>query len=167
MEKLTMELEIRTKANWILAGRIALGVICVLATVLSLFRLGNDQWRTLWEWLSDLARNSPLGFAIIATGIVSLFLVFGLYLCGDKRTRRVLLPMCILLPLHLAFFQYITFLAPILNLILLLALIPCAIEAVARKKPFLGIAAALYIFYLLAGLYLCCKFWSDISHLAK
>ena len=167
MEKLTMELEIRTKTAWILTGKIALGVICVLTTVLSLSRLGSHEWRTLWEWLSDLARDSPLGFAIIAAGIVSLFLVFGLYLWGDKRTRRVLLPMCILLPLHLAFFQYITFLAPILNLIQLLALIPCAIEAIVRKKTLLGIMAAFWAFYLLAGLYLCCKFWSDISHLAK
>ena len=162
-----MELGIKQKTNWILAGKIALGAVCVLVTVLSLSRLGSDEWRTLWEWLSTLARRSPLGFAIITAGIFNLFLLFGLYLWGDKRTRRVLLPMCILLPLHLAFFQYITFLAPILNLILLLALIPCAIEAVARKKPFLGIAAALCTFYLLAGLYLCCKFWSDISHLAK
>lgn len=162
-----MELDLKSKTNWIPAGRIALGAVCVLVTVLSLSRLGSDEWRMLWEWLSNLARDSPLGFAIIAAGIVSLFLVFGLYLWGDKRTRRVLLPMCILLPLHLTFFQYITFLAPILNLILLLALIPCAIEAVARKKPFLGIAAALCTFYLLAGVYLCYDFWSKISHLAK
>ena len=162
-----MELDIKTKTTWILAGRIALGAVCMLVTVLSLSRLGSDEWRTRWEWLSTLARRSPLGFAIIAAGIVNLFLLFGLDLWGDKRTRRVLLPMCILLPLHLAFFLHITFLFPMINLILLLVLIPCAIEAVARKKPFLGIAAALCTFYLLAGLYLCCKFWSDISHLAK
>ena len=162
-----MELDKKKKTNWILVGKIALGVICVLATVLSLSRLGSDQWRTLWEWLSNLARNSPLEFAIIAAGIVNLFLVFWLYLWGDKHTRQVLLPMCILLPLHLFFFLYITFLAPILNLILLLVLIPCVIEAVARKKPLLGIAAAFWAFYLLAGIYKCYEFWSDISHLAK
>ena len=162
-----MELDKKKKTNWTLVGKIALGVICVLATVLSLSRLGCDQWRTLWEWLSNLARNSPLEFAIIAAGIVNLFLVFWLYLWGNKRTRRVLLPMCILLPLHLFFFLYITFLAPILNLILLLVLIPCVIEAVARKKPLLGIVAAFWAFYLLAGIYKCYEFWSDISHLAK
>ena len=162
-----MELDIKTKTAWILAGKIALGAVCVLATVLSLSRLGSDEWRMLWEWLSTLARRSPLGFAIIATGIVNLFLLFGLYLWGDKRTRHVLLPMCILLPLHLALFLHITFLFPIINLILLLMLIPCAIEAVARKKPLLGIAAAFWAFYLLAGVYLCYDFWSKISHLAK
>ena len=96
-----MELDIKTKTTWILAGRIALGAVCMLVTVLSLSRLGSDEWRTLWEWLSTLARRSPLGFAIFVAGVVNLFLLFGLYLWGDKRTRRVLLPMCILLPLHL------------------------------------------------------------------
>ena len=162
-----MELDKLKKTNWILAGRIALGVICVLVTVLSLSRLGCDQWRMLWEWLSDLGRNDPLGFAIVAAGIVNLFLLFGLYLWGDKRTRRVLLPMCILLPPHLFFSQYIIFLYPIINMILRLVLIPCAIEAIARKKPFLGIAAAFWAFYLLTGVYKCYEFWSDISHLAK
>ena len=162
-----MELDIKTKTTWILAGRIVLGAVCVLVTVLSLSRLGSDEWRTLWEWLSTLARRSPLGFAIIAAGIVNLFLLFALYLWGDKRTRRVLLPMCILLPLHLFSFMHITFLFPIVDLILLLVLIPCAIEAIARKKPLLGIAAAFWAFYLLAGVYLCYDFWSKISHLAK
>ena len=162
-----MELDIKTKTTWILAGRIALGAVCMLVTVLSLSRLGSDEWRTLWEWLSTLARRSPLGFAIITGGIINLFLLFGLYLWGDKRTRRVLLPMCILLPLHLTLFLHITFLFPIVDLILLLVLIPCAIEAVARKKPLLGIAAVFWAFYLLAGVYLCYDFWSKISHLAK
>ena len=162
-----MELDIKTKTTWILASKIALGAVCVLVTVLSLSRLGSDEWRTLWEWLSTLARRSPLGFAIIAAGIVNLFLLFGLYLWGDKRTRRVLLPMCILLPLHLFSFMHITFLFPIVDLILLLVPIPCVIEAIARKKPLLGIAAAFWAFYLLAGVYLCYDFYSKISHLAK
>ena len=129
-----MELDIKTKTTWILAGRIALGAVCMLVTVLSLSRLGSDEWRTLWEWLSTLARRSPLGFAIFVAGVVNLFLLFGLYLWGDKRTRRVLLPMCILLPLHLFSFMHITFLFPIVDLILLLVPIPCVIEAIARKK---------------------------------
>ena len=124
-----MELDIKQKTNWIRAGKIALGAVCVLVTVLSLSRLGSDEWRTLWEWLSTLARRSPLGFAIITAGIVNLFLLFGLYLWGDKRTRRVLLPMCILLPLHLFSFMHITFLFPIVDLILLLVPIPCVIES--------------------------------------
>ena len=162
-----MELDIKTKTTWILAGRIALGAVCVLVTVLSLSRLGSDEWRTLWEWLSTLARRSPLGFAIFVAGVVNLFLLFGLYLWGDKRTRRVLLPMCILLPLHLFSFMHITFLFPIVDLILLLVPIPCVIEAIAREKLLLGIAAAFWAFYLLAGVYLCYDFWSNISHLAK
>ena len=162
-----MELDIKTKTTWILAGRIALGAVCMLVTVLSLSRLGSDEWRTLWEWLSTLARRSPLGFAIFVAGVVNLFLLFGLYLWGDKRTRRVLLPMCILLPLHLFSFMHITFLFPIVDLILLLVPIPCVIEAIARKKPLLGIAAAFWAFYLLTGVYKCYEFWSDISHLAK
>ena len=121
----------------------------------------------LWEWLSTLARSSPLGFAILVAGVVNLVLLFGLYLWGDKRTRRVLLPMCILLPLHLFSFMHITFLFPIVDLILLLVPIPCVIEAIARKKTLLGIAAAFWAFYLLAGVYLCYDFWSKISHLAK
>ena len=156
-----MELDIKTKTTWILAGRIALGAVCMLVTVLSLSRLGSDEWRTLWEWLSTLARSSPLGFAIFVAGVVNLFLLFGLYLWGDKRTRRVLLP------LHLFSFMHITFLFPIVDLILLLVPIPCVIEAIARKKPLLGIAAAFWAFYLLAGVYLCYDFWSKISHLAK
>ena len=159
--------EPKTNPNWILAGKIALAAVCVLVTVLSLSRLGSDEWRTLWEWLSTLARRSPLGFAIFVAGVVNLFLLFGLYLWGDKRTRRVLLPMCILLPLHLFSFMHITFLFPIVDLILLLVPIPCVIEAIARKKPLLGIAAAFWAFYLLAGVYLCYDFWSKISHLAK
>lgn len=162
-----MELDIKTKTTWILAGRIALGAVCMLVTVLSLSRLGSDEWRTLWEFLSTLARRSPLGFAILVAGVVNLFLLFGLYLWGDKRTRRVLLPMCILLPLHLFSFMHITFLFPIVDLILLLVPIPCVIEAIARKKPLLGIAAAFWAFYLLAGVYLCYDFYSKISHLAK
>ena len=162
-----MELDIKTKTTWILAGRIALGAVCMLVTVLSLSRLGSDEWRTLWEWLSTLARRSPLGFAIFVAGVVNLFLLFGLYLWGDKRTRRVLLPMCILLPLHLFSFMHITFLFPIVDLILLLVPIPCVIEAIARKKPLLGIAAAFWASYLLAGVYLCYDFWAKISHLAK
>ena len=162
-----MELDIKTKTTWILAGRIALGAVCMLVTVLSLSRLGSDEWRTLWEFLSTLARRSPLGFAIFVAGVVNLFLLFGLYLWGDKRTRRVLLPMCILLPLHLFSFMHITFLFPIVDLILLLVPIPCVIEAIARKKPLLGIAAAFWAFYLLAGVYLCYDFYSKISHLAK
>ena len=162
-----MELDIKTKTAWILAGKIALGAVCVLVTVLSLSRLGSDEWRTLWEFLSTLARRSPLGFAIFVAGVVNLFLLFGLYLWGDKRTRRVLLPMCILLPLHLFSFMHITFLFPIVDLILLLVPIPCVIEAIARKKPLLGIAAAFWAFYLLAGVYLCYDFYSRISHLAK
>ena len=162
-----MELDIKSKTTWTMAGRIALGVVCVLATVLSLSRLGIDQWRMFWEWLSGLAHANPLVFAIILAEIVNLFLLFGLYLCGDKRTRRVLLPMCFLLPLHLFFFEYITFLVPIINLILLLVSIPCVIEAIARKKTLLGIATALWDFYLLAGLYISYEFWSAIWHLAK
>ena len=162
-----MELDVKQKTTWILAGKIALAAVCVLVTVLSLSRLGSDEWRILWEWLSDLACNSPLGFAIFVAGVVNLFLLFGLYLWGDKRTRRVLLPMCILLPLHLFSFMHITFLFPIVDLILLLVPIPCVIEAIARKKPLLGIAAAFWAFYLLAGVYLCYDFWSKISHLAK
>ena len=162
-----MELDIKAKTTWIQAGKIAFGAVCVLVTVLSLSRLGSDEWRTLWEWLSTLARRSPLGFAIFVAGVVNLFLLFGLYLWGDKRTRRVLLPMCILLPLHLFSFMHITFLFPIVDLILLLVPIPCVIEAIARKKPLLGIAAAFWAFYLLAGVYLCYDFWSKISHLAK
>ena len=42
-----MELDIKTKTTWILAGRIALGAVCMLVTVLSLSRLGSDEWRTL------------------------------------------------------------------------------------------------------------------------
>ena len=162
-----MELAIKQKTALITAGKIALGAICVLATIVSLSRLGSDEWRTLWEWLSTLARRSPLGFAIFVAGVVNLFLLFGLYLWGDKRTRRILLPMCILLPLHLFSFMHITFLFPIVDLILLLVPIPCVIEAIARKKPLLGIAAAFWAFYLLAGVYLCYDFWSKISHLAK
>ena len=118
-----MGLDTNTKTTWPLVGRIALAAACVIVTILSLSRLGIDEWNTFLEWLSQSLHNNPLGFAIIVAGIV--------------------------------------------NLILLLALIPCAIEAIVRKKTLLGIMAALWAFYLLAGLYICAEFWSAISHLAK
>ena len=158
-----MEPDIKPKTAWVLAGKVALGIVCVIVTILSLSRLGGDQWRMLLEWLSDLGRNSPLDFAIVAAGVVNIFLLFGLYLWGDKRTRRVLLPMCILMLLQMALFPWIILFAIPLNLILLLALIPCAIEASARKKTLLGIAAAFCAFYLLAGMYACYVFWSGFD----
>ena len=42
MKEPDMELDIKQKTNWILAGKIALGAVCVLVTVLSLSRLGSD-----------------------------------------------------------------------------------------------------------------------------
>ena len=79
-----MELGIKQKTSWILTGKIALGAVCVLVTVLSLSRLGSDEWRTLREWLSTLARRGPLGFAIIAAGVVNLF-------CNAPHLSRVAL----------------------------------------------------------------------------
>ena len=151
-----MELAIKQKMALITAGKIALGAICVLATIVSLSRLWSDQMSKFWESLSDYG---PFTYAIIGLVVVTLFLLFGLYLCGDKRARRALLPICILLPVHVILIPWTILLAVPLNLILLLALIPCVIEAVARKKPLLGIAVALCAIYLLVGLYACYDFW--------
>ena len=151
-----MELAIKQKMALITAGKIALGAICVLATIVSLSRLWSDQMSKFWESLSDYG---PFTYAIIGLVVVTLFLLFGLYLCGDKRARRALLPICILLPVHVVLIPWTILLAVPLNLILLLALIPCVIEAVARKKPLLGIAVALCAIYLLVGLYACYDFW--------
>ena len=150
----------KPKSNWNLAGKIALGVICVLATIVSLSRLGSDQMSKFWESLSDYG---PFTYAIVGLVIVTLILLFGLYLSGDKRTRRALLPICILMPVHVVLIPWTILLAVPLNLILLLALIPCVIEAVARKKPFLGIAVALCAIYLLVGLYACYDFWTGFD----
>ena len=150
----------KPKPNWILTGKIVLGAICVLATIVSLSRLVSDQMSKFWESLSDYG---PFTYAIIALVIVTIFLLFGLYLCGDKRTRRALLPICILMPLHVVLIPWTILLAGPLNLILLLALIPCVIEAIARKKPLLGIAVALCVIYLLVGLYACYEFWTGFD----
>ena len=148
------------KPNWILAGKIALGVICVLATIVSLSRLSSDQMSKFWESLSDYG---PFTYAIVGLVVVTIFLLFGLYLSGDKRTRRALLPICILMPVHVVLIPWTILLAVPLNLILLLALIPCVIEAVARKKLLIGIAVALCAIYLLVGLYACYDFWTGFD----
>lgn len=154
-----MELDIKSKPTWILSGKIALGVICVLVTIVSLLRLGSDQMRKFWESLSDYG---PSGCAMIALVFVTLFLLSGLYLCGDKRTRRALLPMCFLLP-HMLLFPWTILLAIPLNLILFPVLIPCAIEAATRKKPLLWIAVAVCAIYLLVGMYACYVFWTGFD----
>ena len=123
----------KPKPNWILAGKIALGAICVLATIVSLSRLSSDQMSKFWESLSDYG---PFTYAIVGLVVVTIFLLFRLYLSGDKRTRRALLPICILMPVHVVLIPWTILLAVPLNLILLLALIPCVIEAVTRKKGF-------------------------------
>ena len=150
----------KTKPNWILAGKIALGAICVLATIVSLSRLGSDQMSKFWESLADYG---PFTYAIVGLVIVTIFLLFGLYLCGGKRTRRALLPICILMPVHVVLIPWTILLAVPLNLVLLLALIPCVIEAVTRKKPLIGIAVVLCAIYLLVGLYACYDFWTGFD----
>ena len=155
-----MELAIKQKTALITAGKIALGAICVLATIVSLSRLGSDQMSKFWESLSDYG---PFTYAIVGLVIVTIFLLFGLYLSGDKHTRGALLPICILMPVHVVLIPWTSLLAVPLNLILLLALIPCVIEAVTRKKPLLGVAVALCAIYLLVGLYGCYDFWTGFD----
>ena len=90
-----MELDIKTKAHLILAGRIAIAVLCLLVTVQSLSFLGLDQWRLLWESMCDWARDLPLflaAFMTMSVGTVVLWVLF--FQCKDKDARVYLFPMC-------------------------------------------------------------------------
>ncbi len=149
------------------AGRIAIDVFCcVLVTVVSLSWLWGNLWRM---FLEENSGHSPLlRFAFTTAPVIGIIILLGVFLRGDNHTRKVLLPTCILMPLDMTLIQFSTLTAvlfPLLNLLLLPALIPCVIESITRKKPFLGIAAALCAVWLLAGLYTSYLFWYEITHI--
>ena len=112
----------------------------------------------------EIIATFPLLAVTFAIGLAGVFVLWGSFCRNrDRDTRALLLPICILLPVHVVLIPWTILLAVPLNLILLLALIPCVIEAIARKKPLLGIAVALCVIYLLVGLYACYEFWTGFD----
>ena len=148
-----MEPDLKTKAYWILAGRIAIAAVCVLVTVLSLSRLGIDQWSMLWESMRDWARDLPLflaAFVTMTVGTVVLWVL--LFHCKDKDTRMLLLPMCILLPLHyvMAIVMKLLMLSLWINPLLFLMMVPAMIVSFTNRKRllYLGTASVICAAYL-------------------
>ena len=157
-----MELDIKKKAYWILAGRIAVGAVCVLVTVMSLSFLGLDQWRLLWESMCDWARDLPLflaAFLTMSVGTVVLWVLF--FQCKDEDARMLLLPMCFLPPVHfvLSIVGKMLMFSLWINPILFLLLVPAMIVSFTSRKRFLYLGPAFLICaaYLVLT-FLCCAY---------
>lgn len=176
-----MELDIKSimKPNWILAGKIALAVACVLACVGSMWLSANrtaamfnlDPWQ---EFLKNLRfefyfmwRDSPpfpAAGVIGLVGTVALWVLF--FLCRDRVTGLILLPMCFLLPLHLVWTNPLLMVYTFLNPLLLLMLAPAAIESFSSRKRFLylGTATAICAVYLLLSFICSGYFWVALGN---
>ena len=157
-----MELDIKTKAHLILAGRIAIAAVCVLVTVMSLSFLGLDQWRLLWESMCDWARDLPLflaAFLTMSVGTVVLWVLF--FQCKDEDARMLLLPMCFLPPVHfvLSIVGKMLMFSLWINPILFLLLVPAMIVSFTSRKRFLYLGPAFLICaaYLVLT-FLCCAY---------
>ena len=157
-----MELDIKKKAYWILAGRIAVAAVCVLVTVMSLSFLGLDQWRLLWESMQDWARDIPLflaAFLTMSVGTVVLWVLF--FQCKDKDARVYLFPMSFLLPAHfvLSIVGKMLMFSLWINPLLFLMLVPAMIVSFTSRKRFLylGPASLICAAYLVLT-FLCCAY---------
>ena len=173
--------EPKTKPKWILAGKIALAVACVLACVWTMWLTANrsaamcglDPWQEFLKnmtfeiyflWRSGI---SPLFAACVIglAGTVALWVLF--FLCRDRVTGLILLPMCILLPLHLVLADPLIMLYTFFNPLLLLMLAPVAIEAFAGRKRFLylGTATGICAVYLLLSFIGSLYWWVALRNL--
>ena len=157
-----MELDIKTKAYWILGGKIAVAAVCVLVTVMSLSLLGLDQWRLLWESMCDWARDLPLflaAFLTMSVGTVVLWVLF--FQCKDENARPILLPMCFLPPVHflLGIVGKMLMFSLWINPVLFLMLVPGMIVSFTSRKRFLylGTASVICAAYLVLTV-LCCAY---------
>ena len=157
-----MELDLKTKAYWILAGRIAVGAVCVLVTVMSLSFLGLGQWRLPWESMCDWARDIPLflaAFLTMSVGTVVLWVLF--FQCKDEDARMLLLPMCFLPPVHfvLSIVGKMLMFSLWINPVLFLLLVPAMIVSFTSRKRFLylGTASVICAAYLVLT-FLCCAY---------
>ena len=157
-----MELDIKTKAYWILAGRIAIAAVCILVTVQSLSYLGISQWSMLWENMCDWARDLPLflaAFLTMSVGTVVLWVLF--FQCRDEDTRPILFPMCFLLPIHflLSIVGKMLMFSLWINPILFLMLLPGMIVSFTSRKRllYLGTASVICAAYLVLT-FLCCAY---------
>ena len=164
----------KTKPNWILAGKIALAVACVLACVGSMWLSANrtaamfdlDPWQ---EFLKNLRfefhfmwRDSPPFTAAGVIGLAGTVVLWVLFFrCRDMVTGLILLPMCILLPLHLVWANPLIMVYTFLNPLLLLMLAPAAIESFSSRKRFryLGTATAICAVYLVLSFIGSGYFW--------
>ena len=157
-----MELDIKTKAYLILAGKIAIAAVCVLVTFLSLFRLGIGQWIMLWESMCDWARDLPLflaAFLTMSVGTVVLWVLF--FQCKDEDARLSLFPMCFLLPMHfvLSIVGKMLMFSLWINPVLFLMMVPGMIVSFTSRKRFLylGPASVICAAYLVLT-FLCCAY---------
>lgn len=158
-----MELDIKTKAYWILGGKIAIAAACVLVTVMSLSHLGIGQWIMLWESMCDWARDLPLflaAFLTMSVGTVVLWVLF--FQCKDEDARMLLLPMCFLPPVHFVLSivgKQLFMLSLYINPILFLMLVPVMVVSCTSRKRFLylGPASLICAAYLVLT-FLCCAY---------
>ena len=171
--------ETTKKSNWILAGKIALAVACVLACVGSMWLTANrtaamfdlDPWQEFLKNLTfdfyfmwrDTLPFSAAGVIGLA-GTVALWVLF--FRCRDMVTGLILLPMCILLPLHLVWANPLIMVYTFLNPLLCLMLAPAAIESFASRKRFLylGTATAICVVYLLLSFISSGYFWVALGN---
>ena len=170
--------ETTKKSNWILAGKIALGVVCVLACVVSMWLTANrtaamfglDPWQ---EFLKNLTFEFyfmldsppfPAAGVIGLAGTVVLWVL--LFRCRDMVTGLILLPMCILLPLHLVWANPLIMVYTFLNPLLLLMLAPAAIESFSSRKRFryLGTATGICAVYLVLSFICSGYFWVALGN---
>lgn len=175
-----MELDVKskTKPNWILAGKIALAVACVLACVGSMWLSANrtaamfnlDPWQ---EFLKNLTFEFyfmldsppfPAAGVIGLAGTAVLWVLF--FRCRDMVTGLILLPMCVLLPLHLVWANPLIMVYTFLNPLLLLMLAPAAIESFASRKRFryLGTATGICAVYLVLSFICSGYFWVALGN---
>ena len=175
-----MELAIKQKTALITAGKIALAVACVLACVGSMWLTANrtaamfnlDPWQEflknlrfddyyfMWRDIPPFTVAGVIGLA----GTVALWVLF--FRCRDMVTGLILLPMCILLPLHLVWANSLIMVYTFLNPLLLLMLAPAAIESFASRKRFLylGTATAICAVYLVLSFICSGYFWVALGN---
>ena len=170
-----MELDVKQKTTWILAGKIALAAVCVLACVMSMWLTANRSAKMFdldprQEFLKNMTfdfyglwrRDIPPLFAAFLIGIagtIALWVLF--FLCRDRVAGLILLPICFLLPLHLVLANPLIMAYTFFNPLLVLMLAPVAIESFASRKRFLylGTASGICAVYLLLSFIGSLYFW--------
>ena len=157
-----MELDLKTKAYWILGGKIAIAAVCVLVTVMSLSHLGIGQWIMLWESMQDWARDIPLflaAFLTMSVGTVVLWVLF--FQCKDKDAQVYLFLMSFLPPGHfvLSIVGKMLMFSLWINPLLFLMLVPVMVVSCTSRKRFLYLGPAFLICaaYLVLT-FLCCAY---------